>query len=184
MAGNPWQVESILAFYCLKCPECEFNSKEENNFIHHAKEYHPLSCNLFDQETSNCAPYYYDKEVINTGHIKQEQNSDLSYEEDYHNYPDMSINKYENEDNEGIEIKREFTDNNDPLMANQYENESNEGIEIKTEFTDENDPLKASSFEQSIIYDSEGLNSNCFILIQFPSAKIISSYEPSTTLFN
>ena len=37
MAGNPWHVESILAFYCLKCPECEFNSKEENNFVHHAK---------------------------------------------------------------------------------------------------------------------------------------------------
>ena len=37
-------------------------------------------------------------------------------------------------------------------MANQYENESNEGIEIKTEFTDENDPLKASSFEQSIMF--------------------------------
>ena len=150
MAGNPWQVESILAFYCLKCPECEFNSKEENNFIHHAKEYHPLSCVLFDQEASNGAPYNY-KEEINTAHIKQEQNSDLSYE-DYYNYPDNSMNKYENEDNEGIEIKREFIDENDTLMANQYENESNEGIMIKTEFTDERDPLKASSFEQSIMF--------------------------------
>ena len=88
MAGNPWQVESILAFYCLKCPECEFNSKEENNFIHHAKEYHPLSCDLFDQETYNGAPYY-DKEEIDTGHIKQEQNSDLSYEEDFYNFTAM-----------------------------------------------------------------------------------------------
>ena len=151
MTGNPWQVESILAFYCLKCPECEFNSKEENNFIRHAEEYHPLSYVLFDQETSNGVPYSY-KEEIDTGHIKQEHNSDLSYEEDYYNYPDVSRNKYENEDNEGIEIKREFTDENDILMANQYENESNEGIEIKTEFTDEKDPLKASSFEQSIMF--------------------------------
>ena len=86
MAGNPWQVESILAFYCLKCPECDFNSKEENYFVHHAKEYHPLSCVLFDQETSNGASYNY-KEEINTAHIKQEQNSDLSYE-DYYGYDD------------------------------------------------------------------------------------------------
>ena len=151
MAENPWQVESILAFYCLMCPECEFNSKEESNFIHHAEEYHPLSYVLFEQETSNSAPYNY-KEEIDTGHIKQEQNSDLSYEEDYYNYPDVPRNEYENEDNEGIEIKREFTDENDLLMTNQYENKSSEGIEIKTEFTDEKDPLKASSFEQSIMF--------------------------------
>ena len=29
---NPWQVESIEAFVCLKCPECEFDTKEENSF--------------------------------------------------------------------------------------------------------------------------------------------------------
>ena len=62
------------------------------------------------------------------------------------------MNEYENKCNEGIEIKREFTDENDHVMANQYENESNEGVEIKTEITDEKDPLKASSFEQSILF--------------------------------
>ena len=123
MAGNPWQVESILAFYCLKCPECEFNSKEETNFIHHAKEYHPLSFVLFDQEASNGAPYNY-KEEINTAHIKQEQNYDLSYEEHYYNYPDVSMNEYEND----------------------------QPIQFKTEFKDENDPLKASSCKHSIIF--------------------------------
>ena len=123
MTGNPWQVESILAFYCLKCPECEFNSKEETNFIHHAKEYHPLSFVLFDQEASNGAPYNY-KEEINTAHIKQEQNYDLSYEEHYYNYPDVSMNEYEND----------------------------QPIQFKTEFKDENDPLKASSCKQSIIF--------------------------------
>ena len=89
MAGNPWQVESILAFYCLKCPECDFNTQEENNFVYHAKEYHPLSCVLFGQETTNgsAAPHTDFKEEINTAHIKQEQNSDLSYE-DYYGYDD------------------------------------------------------------------------------------------------
>ena len=62
------------------------------------------------------------------------------------------MNQYENENNEGIEIKTEFTNENDPLMANQYENENIEGVEIKTEFTDENIPLKASSSEESIMF--------------------------------
>ena len=148
MAGNPWQVESILAFYCIKCPECEFYSKEENDFIHHANEYHPLSCILFDQETSNSTPYNYNEEIDNA-HIKQEQVSDI---DDYYSYPDVFMNQYENENNESIEIKTEFTDENDPLMANQYENENIEGVEIKTEFTDENIPLKASSSEESIMF--------------------------------
>ena len=115
MAGNPWQVESILAFYCLKCPECDFNTQEENNFVYHAKEYHPLSCVLFGQETSNgSAPDY--KEEINTVHIKQEQNSDLSYEDYYSyddrvttdnlplslSYPDISMNEEQGNLVEGI----------------------------------------------------------------------------------
>ena len=32
MAENPWLVESIQEFYFLKCPECSFHSKEENDF--------------------------------------------------------------------------------------------------------------------------------------------------------
>ena len=32
MAENPWQVESIKAFYYLKCPECQYHTKEENLF--------------------------------------------------------------------------------------------------------------------------------------------------------
>ena len=44
---NPWQVESIQAFTCLKCPECSFNTKEEINFKEHAVEHHPLSFILF-----------------------------------------------------------------------------------------------------------------------------------------
>ena len=29
MGSNPWQVESILAFTYLNCPECTFKSKDE-----------------------------------------------------------------------------------------------------------------------------------------------------------
>ena len=49
ISENPWQVESIQAFYCLKCPECNFFTGEENNFENHATENHPLSFTFFGQ---------------------------------------------------------------------------------------------------------------------------------------
>ena len=48
MANNPWDVESIKDFYFLKCPECDFNTKEENSFENHARDNHPRSFVLFD----------------------------------------------------------------------------------------------------------------------------------------
>ena len=86
MAGNPWHVESILAFYCLKCPECEFNSKEENNFVHHAKEYHPLSNVLFGEENYSDTAFNFNEE-IDTDLIKQENISDLN---DIDNFDDRN----------------------------------------------------------------------------------------------
>ena len=47
MANNPWQVDSIHSFSIFKCPECIFDSKEEDNFQDHATENHPLSFMLF-----------------------------------------------------------------------------------------------------------------------------------------
>ena len=44
---NPWQVDSIQVFSCLKCPECVFDTKEENDFKNHALENHPLAFVLF-----------------------------------------------------------------------------------------------------------------------------------------
>ena len=44
---NPWQVESIQEFSFLKCPECTFDSKEEDTFQDHAIENHPLAFILF-----------------------------------------------------------------------------------------------------------------------------------------
>ena len=50
ISENPWQVDSIQAFYYLKCPECEFSSKEENLFQNHALQKHPKSSVLFGKE--------------------------------------------------------------------------------------------------------------------------------------
>ena len=47
LMDNPWQVESMDEFACLKCPECVFTTKEENIFQDHAVENHPLSYVLY-----------------------------------------------------------------------------------------------------------------------------------------
>ena len=49
MEGNPWHVESIHAFYFLKCPECGFDTRLEKNFQSHAIQNHPLSSVLFGE---------------------------------------------------------------------------------------------------------------------------------------
>ena len=48
-AENPWLVESVHSFLYLKCPECDFDTKYENEdmFEHHALENHPWSNVLF-----------------------------------------------------------------------------------------------------------------------------------------
>ena len=50
---NPWKVESIQDFSCLKCPECIFFTKEQNYFEDHAISNHPLSATLFDESMSS-----------------------------------------------------------------------------------------------------------------------------------
>ena len=47
MDGNPWQVDSLQDFLFLKCPECTFDTQEEENFENHASENHPLSFVFF-----------------------------------------------------------------------------------------------------------------------------------------
>ena len=47
MDGNPWQVDSLQDFLFLKCPECAFDTQEEENFENHASENHPLSFAFF-----------------------------------------------------------------------------------------------------------------------------------------
>ena len=53
---NPWQVDSIEEFSYLKCPECNYDTKEKSIFKYHAIENHPLSRVLFETtELDNCA---------------------------------------------------------------------------------------------------------------------------------
>ena len=48
-SDNPWQVESIDAFYYLKCPECSFDTMDQDFFEIHATDNHPLSFTFFGQ---------------------------------------------------------------------------------------------------------------------------------------
>jgi hypothetical protein len=48
---NPWNIESIQDFSCLKCPECAFFTKKENYFEKHAIAKHPLSALFFDEKS-------------------------------------------------------------------------------------------------------------------------------------
>ena len=50
MDDNPWLVDSIHSFSVFKCPECIFDSKEEDNFQDHAIQNHPLSFVFFGRE--------------------------------------------------------------------------------------------------------------------------------------
>ena len=46
-SSNPWLVASVHDFWFLRCPECPFETKEEEFFEEHAIENHPASLALF-----------------------------------------------------------------------------------------------------------------------------------------
>ena len=75
---NPWEVESIQDFSCLKCPECVFFTKEENDFENHAVANHPLSAMLFDG-------------TISSGEIEDAEKEEVL--EDINNYLVYNIKK-------------------------------------------------------------------------------------------
>ena len=60
MTYNPWDVDSIKSFSYLKCPECVFESQEEDIFQNHATENHPLSFVFFGgkKEEDDDEDYY------------------------------------------------------------------------------------------------------------------------------
>ena len=87
---NPWMVHSVHDFWFLKCPECSFDSKEEENFQAHALEKHPLSFTLFGKTVK--------EEAFDNNYEFAENNKD---------YPEAS----ENQDPFlEVQIKEEFVE--------------------------------------------------------------------------
>ena len=73
IGDNPWQVDSIDSFYYLKCPECGFDTKDEDFFELHATENHPLSFTFYGQTYKEPE---LDKDDLISNFIKPEPISD------------------------------------------------------------------------------------------------------------
>ena len=107
MTYNPWNVDSIHAFYFLNCPECIFSTKDEYFFQDHALQKHPLSFALFGQVKVK-------NEVLETNLGDNDQ-------EDYSNFPlpipepeaSMKVGKSIKEKYQVSGIKEELPDDND-----------------------------------------------------------------------
>ena len=110
MAQNPWAVDSIKAFYFLKCPECGFDTKEENSFETHATKNHPLSLVLFGKESIN--------EDFDSIYIKEELLFNFDVQNSHEGQKPSTLNPFSQlspitEDNSMFvvsEVKREPTD--------------------------------------------------------------------------
>ena len=77
MDGNPWQVASLQDFLYLKCPECTFDTQEEEIFEDHALQNHKLSFVFFgetlvSEENLNSEEDQKDPLTIN-GEIKDQR---------------------------------------------------------------------------------------------------------------
>ena len=81
MAENPWDVDSVQVFWYLKCPECIFDTREEENFRDHAFQNHPLSFVFFGKKLK--------EESLE---IKQEHSEDNTEKDldDFNDYDEMN----------------------------------------------------------------------------------------------
>ena len=94
MEFNPWQVESIQEFLVLKCPECAFDSKEENTFQDHAINNHPLSFILFGNPIKE--ECFEDPIIIEEHKLESEEDWDYTNESDILFMPSITVERSSN----------------------------------------------------------------------------------------
>ena len=92
--NNPWQVVSIEAFYCLKCPECMYFTTENAQFSNHAVENHPLSGVLFAKPKV---------ENVNPEEIKTEPPENSVENEDYETLSEKTFETFAEDSNGQID---------------------------------------------------------------------------------
>ena len=97
---NPWQVVSIEAFYCLKCPECMFFTTEDNAFYEHAVKNHPLSGVLFGKPRNETV----DPEEILNFLVKNEPPENSSENEDNETLSEKTFETIVEDSNGQIEL--------------------------------------------------------------------------------
>jgi len=106
---NPWLVESVHSFLYLKCPECVFDTKYENEeiFQYHALDNHPWSNVLFG-DTVKVDPISIENQILKS--IKIENHDEYeTYDYRYNSEitPEISIS------NPVSELKVEFSKEGD-----------------------------------------------------------------------
>ena len=128
MAQNPWAVDSIKAFYFLKCPECDFDTKEENSFETHATKNHPLSLVLFGKKSIN--------EDFDSIYIKEEplSHSDTLISED------TQISYVDNK----IFLKSSVTEDNSMLDVHELKQEPKNKLHVDDEMMDEQSDINTA----------------------------------------
>ena len=128
MAQNPWAVDSIKAFYFLKCPECDFDTKEENSFETHAAKSHPLSLVLFGKKSDN--------EDFDSIYIKEEplSHSDTLISED------TQISYVDNK----IFLKNSVTGDNSKLDVPEIKKEPTDKSHVDDEIMDEQSDINTA----------------------------------------
>ena len=89
---NPWLVESVHSFLYLKCPECVFNTKYENEeiFQYHALENHSLSNVLFG-DMVKVDPISIENQILDSIKIENHDEYDNSYNGEI--TPEISFSK-------------------------------------------------------------------------------------------
>ena len=132
---NPWLVESVHSFLYLKCPECVFSTKYENEemFQYHALEIHPLSNVLFG-DMVKVDPIAIENQILDS--IKIENCDEYEeYDNSYNNEitPEISFSK------PVLELKVEFSKEGD---------ENNVFVKDEHYTAQEKEQLKGSGFNK------------------------------------
>ena len=163
MMGNPWQVESIEDFACLKCPECVFFCKEEHLFRDHALENHPNSFELFweefEEETKTNHMFNgkeIDKENLVVKDESESQNvSATSGKSNEINDQSLSMKTYRDEKSKSGEIKLKC-----PLCMGRYKDQQilNDHIRNAHDKSSQSQKLDVQTASSSEV--SENFNEN------------------------
>ena len=176
-ANNPWQVVSIEAFYCLKCPECTFFTTDDHGFYDHAVENHPLSGVLFGNPKVESI---YPEEFLNL-QVKNEPPEDSFETEDNENLSEktsfenlMTLNKGKIIDDTKPKNVKSFTETDHRMPENSFEVKSDkEKKRLKCQFCNYSSTIK-SNLKKHIKLLHEG-HKNC--LLEVKSESIMNSNQ-------
>ena len=165
MAENPWLVESVHSFLYLKCPECVFDTKYENEgmFKYHALENHPWSDVLFGN-LIQVNPTTIENQILdsikvenhdNFEELNQSYSSDTAHENSFsHPMSEMKDNCFQSY--QVSEVKNEF-----PYVNIEEESTKNHSEQDNTQKEDNFKNIKVNGDWENAY--EKGKNHQCHI---------------------